>query len=443
MTKDLLLSQIGGLLVFTVMKAQMLTHAIVLGLLGLPLATPSSGYATPSSGEKTSLFSMIELASKNHPEIAALRARVDAAQARRQAAPSIPPPSLSLGVMGEQGPFNSNGRMENSIEVRQTLPFPTKLTAESRTRHYEEQATEEELQARLRSLRAEVRVAYFDLYRARELQGILHERKSILEAHVRRIRSTSLSDRMLQVHLLRFESEVELSQNELEKAQQESQVAQGALNVLVGQDPHTTLPVLEEPPLPGIPNVALDSSVEGHPQIQALKSTAQAAEAASDRARAEWLPDFMLKYRYNRRFDGVTPSNSEVMVGVELPFLFFWQPNGRAAEASARVAETRAQVVKSRNDLKFEQLKARTSAQSLYERILAYQKRILPKAEKRMKIAHSTAPTDMESLNEHRESTESLLDLRMASLSLRADYEKAIATLENLTVQNPGKESQP
>ena len=119
-------------------------------------------------------------------------------------------------------------------------------------------------------------------------------------------------------------------------------------------------------------------------------------------------------------------------MGVTLPVLFFWQPASQVSEASARVEESEANLVKTKNELKLQLLESRARAESLHEQILNYEQNILPQAEKRMKIAHGLVPSDVESLTEHRDALESVINLKMAALMLRVDYEKAIARLESL-----------
>lgn len=392
---------------------------------------PGLTIADAAAGQKLSLSNVIELAAKNHPEIEVLKAKVSQTEARRQVGPSIPPPMVSLGTMGERGPFS--GVMENSIELSQTIPFPTKLTSESKERSLEQKAAEAQLEARLLSLRTEAKAAYLELYRAREQITLLEEKRLALENHAKRIRSATLSDRMAQAHVIRIQTEIELSQNEIAKARQTETVSQGTLNVVMATDPTTPVPNLEPPPLSDLPKtIESTTSVAQHPQLRALRSSTEAFEAGEDLAKSAWLPDFTIKYRYNRRYDGVMPNNSEVMLGVELPFLFFWQPQGRIAEARAQSEGARSQARQTENELKLKLLKTRSEAESFRTQLLNFSNQIIPQALRRMKLAHSASPTDMESLNEHRESMQSYVELKLAALNLRVDYEKAISELEAL-----------
>ncbi len=404
-------------------------------LIACSLPTVASVYADAATGEKLSLSSVIEEALKNYPEIVALSAKVSQAEARRGAGPFLPPPMLSVSRMGERSLVGN--LMESSIEFSQVVPFPTKLIAESHQREAEQRAVEEELRSRSLGVRVDAKAAFIELYRAREQITLQEEKRRVFETHARRIGSLTLSDRMTQTHQIRIQTEIELARNDLEIARQEEKVAQGELNVVMGRDPESPIPDLEVPSLTEFPKSLIESASESklaeHPQLRSLHATAEALDASLSRAKSNWLPDFFLRYRYNWRFDGVMPNNAEMMVGVDLPFLFFWQPKGRVAEARAQLEEVQAQSHQSENSLRLRLLKARSQAVRFHAQVESFTHQILPQARKRMKIAHSITPTDMESLNEHLESMQSWVSLQLAALVARVEYEKAVAMLESLT----------
>jgi outer membrane protein TolC len=375
------------------------------------------------------LSEVIQNTLDHNPELKTQRASVEADEAVQKSAPSIPPPTLFLGAMGTR-PLQSNGQMENSIGVSQTIPFPTKLTSESKEKRLEAEASEARLSAKTLELTASAKAAFYDLYGMRKKIELLEEKKTIFEDHSKRLRASALSDRIVQGHRVWVLTEIALIENDLIAAHEGEQISQGKLNVVMGNTPEKKLPELKDPPLSELPKTQELSG--SHPEVRTLELKKNAAEAAVTGAKSLWLPDLSLQYRNARRFDGLMPNYSEVSVGVTLPFLFFWEPKGLASAASARAQAASFKVEKVRQDLKQDLLEARARAASLRARLLNYDNKILPQAGKRMTIAHGLVPSDMESLREHREAMESLVDLRLSELSIRVDYEKAIAKLESL-----------
>jgi cobalt-zinc-cadmium efflux system outer membrane protein len=412
--------------------------SVVLGSMKIPalfisflVTISANSYAEEA---KLSLREAIKVAEGHHPDLNLQKARVDEANAQKQSAPSLPPPSLFFSAMGSNGPLNSDGRMENSFGLSQTIPFPTKLTAESKAKGYEVDAADAKLQAETLRIRAEVKATFFDLCGARKKIAFLEEKKVIYQEHSQRARSATLSDRIMQAHLVWVQTELELVNNELIVAREEERISNGKLNVALGSDPSIPIPELEDPPLSELPKSSdLQSS---NPELRALTFSRDSAQASLTQAKSLWLPDLSITYRNARRFDGLMPNYSEGTIGITLPFLFFWETSGQTAAANARVQEAEAKVEKTRNDLKMQLLEARAHAESLREQALNFENRIIPQAEKRMKIAHGLVPSDMESLNEHRDSMESVIKLKLAALNVRIDFEKTVAKLESLLAGN-------
>ncbi|MBC7397611.1 MAG: hypothetical protein H7333_09225, partial [Bdellovibrionales bacterium] len=69
---------------------------------------------------------------------------------------------------------------------------------------------------------------------------------------------------------------------------------------------------------------------------------------------------------------------------------------------------------------------------STHAQLLNFENRIIPQAEKRMRIAQGLVPSDMESLNEHRDAMDGVISLKLAALKSRVDYEKALALMDSL-----------
>ena len=381
--------------------------------------------------QELSLSRDLEIAAIHHPDVNAQKARVDEAQSIKQSSPSLPPPTIFGSVMGSNGPLNSNGRMENSFGISQTIPFPTKLKSESKVRNYEASVAEANLQSENLKIRTEAKSAFFELYGARKKIALLEEKKIVFEEHNQRVRSTTLSDRIMQGHRIWVQTEIDLVSNDLIIAKEEEQVASGKLNVAMGNDPSLAISELEEPPLSELPNTSAGIQ-SSYPELHSLELSQGAAQASISQAKSLWFPDLSISYRNARRFDGVMPNYSEVTVGLTLPFLFFWETNGQVGSANARARETELKIVKTKNNLNMQFLEARVRANSLKEQYSNYETKILPQAEKRMRIAHGLVPSDMESLNEHRDAMDSVIKLKLSALNLRIEYEKAVSKLENL-----------
>jgi outer membrane protein TolC len=331
--------------------------------------------------------------------------------------------------------------MENSVGIEQTIPFPTKLTSEAKEKGFAAEAAEVTLQAEVLRLTAAAKASFYDLYEARKKIELLDRKKSVFEEHYRRLRASALSDRIVQAHRVWVQTEIGLAENDLIVARENERVDEGKLNVVMGNPPERPLPDLEDPPVSALP--AAGELPASHPELRSGEFREQAAAAAVTGANSRWLPDLSLHYRRAHRFDGLMPDYSEVSVGVTLPFLFFWESRGQADAASARAQTASFTLEKARQDLRMELLESRARAESLRAQLETYRAKIIPQAEARMKIAHGLVPSDMASLREHREAMESLVNLHLSALSIRVNYEKAVAKLESLLPEGAPPEENP
>ena len=62
--------------------------------------------------------------------------------------------------------------------------------------------------------------------------------------------------------------------------------------------------------------------------------------------------------------------------------------------------------------------------ESLKKQIDNLNNKLIPRAEKRMKLVHNLAPRDMETIQDHRETMETFPDLKLKSLDLRMAYDR-------------------
>ena len=172
--------------------------------------------------------------------------------------------------------------------------------------------------------------------------------------------------------------------------------------------------------------------------VAEARSMMEAAEAEKAATRGEWFPDFQVAWRQNNSTSLASePSSSELMVGVTLPFAYFWQPAAMNRVAGARAVQAEAQLHSRRNSLRLQLLRKHAELAGLRAQLERYRDNVLKGAQKRLQIAHGIAPTDTESLNEHRESTEKAVEFRMKALELRVDYEKALAEYQSALGEEP------
>ena len=346
-------------------------------------------------------------------------ARSEAARSNAKSV-NIPPPMVGYMKMTDQSGSSANG-----IEINQMIPFPSKISEDRSARNYEEQAQEEIRQARESEIRARAKVLYFNLWASQARKAALNEKRSVIADHIRLARASVRSDSFLRIHLLKAESDFDLLENDLIAADQDIQEKEAAAAEFLNLEAASFHPILQEPPTTALPGNKL---LESSHQLEAARLTFESFKSRESATKSTWFPDLYLRYKEIGQTQ-LMPQTSEVMIGVSLPFLFPWDASASSGRASAQRFESELQFEQERRKIDTEQDVQFKRATSLKKQLDNITEKLLPRAEKRLKLVHNLAPRDMETLQDHRETMEAFSDLKLKSLELRSQYEEAVSQL--------------
>lgn len=375
---------------------------------------------TTHADERLGLASFLKKVSEQNLDIKIESAKLDSTRAAAIGI-NIPPPMISINEMSPD-----SGRGGKGFEINQTIPFPTKLIGDSSARKYEAQAQSEFQKARRKEILAQAKFLYISLWVTQEKSKLLDEKRKVLNEHIKLSRSIARSDSLAKIHLLKAESDLDFLENESEVAAQNLREMQSQIAVFLNLNPEITKFILEEAPLSEVPKIG---AVETSSQIQAMKFKVEGFKARELEAKSAWLPDFNLRYKKVEE-TVMGPANNEVMVGITLPFVFFWEPYSASSKAIADTAGAAFELEKAKRNFESDKINLQSRSESLKKQILALKEKLIPRAEIRMKLVHNIAPRDMESLQDHRETMEAFPELKMKALDLRMEYEQAISVLE-------------
>ncbi len=362
-------------------------------------------------------LSQVEL---NSPELKIVKATSDEALAKSKGI-RIPPPMVGLMQMKDGGGTNQG------IEISQELPFPTKIVAERETRKLESELQKSNVSFRKKEIISEARLAFFEFWSDFEKFEIIKEKRNWLKKHARLAKTLTRSDSSAQLHLLGIESEVDLLENEVIEAEASLLKSKTRLKLFV---PNMNVEQIE--PKASEFKKPASSGQTGSLAVQLKQTELKTFESQKKLSDQSYLPNLFLRYRgYNG--NDVIPRSDEFMIGVTLPFLYFWQPQAETAEASARLTRAQAEVAKAQvgYDTSIKSLTARI--ESLEKQFLTLESNLLPRANRRMKLVENLSPRSMEGLDEHRTVMLSHLDLKLKSVETRLHLEKSIAELMVLT----------
>ena len=346
-------------------------------------------------------------------------AKLNAAQENARGL-TIPPPMVGYMRMQDQSGSSANG-----FEINQTIPFPSKLSNDSSARNFEAQAQQENRLATESEILAMAKVTYVNLWVSQQRKSALKEKREVLQGHIKLSRASARSDSFSRIHLLRAESDYDLLENEILSSEQDIKEKQAAMSLLINAAPENFHPTLEDPPLSKLPS---ENIFKNSHQLEFAKLNLESFKEREQEAKSSWFPDLYLRYKEIGETQ-LMPRTSEVMIGVSLPFLFPWEPSSTSGKASAMKMQAELGLEQQTRMISSQQRLLLSKAISLKEQLDNITQKLLPRAEKRMRLVHTLAPRDMETLQDHRETMEAFPELKLKALDLRVQYETTIAEL--------------
>lgn len=338
---------------------------------------------------------------------------------------TLPPPMVGLMKMTEK----EGGSSANGFEVEQMIPFPGKIAKDHSARKYEAQAQEEVRKGAEAEILAKAKILYLDLWASQQKKEALLSRKQAIEEHLKLSRAATRSDSFLKIHTIKAESDLDLLENDLLSADQEIREKESAAAEFLNVDAKSFHPTFTEPQLTELPSDI--SSTNSH-QLEASRLTLESFKARADEGKLAWFPDFYLRYRETGGTQ-MMPRYSEAMIGISLPFLFPWQSSRDSDKNSFQRQQSELEYEREKVRINSEKYTLSNRAQSLRQQLDNLNRKVLPKAERRMKLIHNIAPRDMESLQDHREAMEAFPELKLKAIELRMQYENAAAELLKYT----------
>jgi outer membrane protein TolC len=343
-------------------------------------------------------------------EIATQGTIISAAEARSKGF------SLKAPMIGVAQMRNLEG-VSYALEVQQEVPLSSRLSKDKKSREdsYELQKKESEYFTREKML--EARLAFISYWKNFEKIKYTEEIRNWLKQHAEYIRSVVRSDAATNVYALEIQSYIGLLENEVSSMKGMLETEKAKLKELSFDETYDPgVPTLDD--LKPLPEASLSS------RISSINlSKLRVASSKLEVAQTSLMPNLFLKARKLDRLM-VGMANQEIMVGIDLPFAYFWQPRAEKAEAVANKYMAEANYRKS--EVQSEALKhaLKEKASILNNQIKTLNEVSVPAAEKALKYAKNIAPRDMSGLETHRRIFQDYIELKSQLLEIRMNYEE-------------------
>lgn len=399
------------------MKLKSLTISLIVFCF---LAISSSAFGASETAQSLTFYDYLKLVENQNPDLIVEKSMKDEADAKSSGI-RLNPPMIGFMSMKEEG---STAR---GIEISQEIPFPTKIFKEKEARNLEAKMQNSYFSYRRQEILLQARLTYFEFWKAFEKLKITKEKRDWLKTHTRITRSATRSDSESQIHLLGIESELDMLENEVLESESNLNEKRQTLKTMAPE-----LKDLNFTPVTPEPAILEINSNKKSALLESKEKIVEKAEADLSLKKQSYLPDFFIRYRKFNESEMI-PKNEEIMIGVSLPFLLFWQPKAESAEASAKLTRAQAELQKIKIQTETSLASLLQKQESLKKQLDNLNDKLIPRAHKRMKLVDNLSTRTMDGLEAHRSVTLDYLDLRSKAVDTRFEFENTLAEILKLS----------
>ncbi len=308
---------------------------------------------SPKNVNSLTLKQAFKLGESHHPDLAAARERIQAAEARALQAGLLPNPELVARM--ESAPFRgrTTGQAEYVIGASQKISVSRRLSSARRVEELESQRLMARFEARRREVEKGIHGAFATALYTEEVTQMLSDLARRSEEIVSIAKARLATGDAVPGEVARGEMEEARSKLKLQQARFLREQAIEALSAAMG-GPDFKIKSMEgnlEETLEVPALEALSARLEQNPLLLAAEADVAAQEARLKLAESERIPDVNLDFFYRRLED----SNQDAFdMGISIPLPIFNRNQGRLREAQAHLARSQARIRSTRKDLEFE-----------------------------------------------------------------------------------------
>jgi outer membrane protein TolC len=335
-----------------------------------------------------SLSSVLNMAKEKNADIRAARQSWKVSQAQISPAKTWPNPTFTY--VDEEFPSGSEGMPAEKIKhyrFEQMVPFPGKLSNDSRMKYHEALIAEANYNSKLFEVLGDVRMRYYQLFLIDQKITLANQSVAALRSVLQTAQSRLASSQSSTSDVFMAQMELRKMENMLFEEQQERILIQIELNTLLNRPTttewgSTTSPDLIDLPvsLEGFQNLARNNA----PQYWAAMHETNHAKAMLSRNRLEFAPDFDLMYEREAVPSGA--AGRQIGVGISFP-LWFQRPVGLYKSSKEHVLETEA-ISEGMENMVMKMVHMEFTETTTHLNLSRnYEKDILPIAQSNLKIA--------------------------------------------------------
>jgi outer membrane protein, heavy metal efflux system len=282
----------------------------------------------------------------------------------------------------------------------------------------------------LRSLRHDIRVAFYEAFQSKERMKQISVSHDLAEKLLEISRDRFEVGDVAKFEVLQTELEAKRRENDLKEAESESKSAFIQLNTFLNRDPQSPLDLNgsfeEKPPIPSLESL-VNQAFSQHIEIQSIQQELTTEEARIALAKSERIPDLDLE-------GGTEINDADFEYGwraalrLELPL--FNQRKGEIARSNAATESLKAELEAAKQKTRAEVEKAYLKVEALEKQVEIYRNEILPEATEIEELSQESYHEGKTGLLSAIDAQRNMHEVRLEYLTVLMNFQTAIADLE-------------
>lgn len=417
--------------------------AVLLLLLSMNLAAEQAppetapNQATPQQTTAVlTLDAVVREVLAHNPAVESAAHMVSAQRRKISQARSLPDPTVTIGWMGNATPFSvqqGDPSSYRSVSAMQMLPFPGKLKLKGEIAGKDVQAAAADRQAVRRKVESQAKAAFFDYFYYDKALRIAHKDKDLLRKLSQIAEARYRVGKAMQQDVLKSQTEISLLLQKITVLQQQRATAQARLNALMARPLESPLPPAADvaltpafKPLPELYQMAEKNS----PMLQRDQRMIERSQLAVTAAEKEYRPDLSVGFMYQQRPD--MPDMKGATFTINVPVFYRSKQREGVRQAEEEVIAAQKGREDRLNEARFELKQAYLSAKAAKDLADLYSKAVVPQASLALESSMSAYQVGSSDFLTVFSNFSTLLNYEMDYYRQVADYNMALAQMENV-----------
>ena len=400
-------------------------------------APETDGNSVSADAQVLRLEDVVREALEKSPDAESALHAIKALQHRVAPAEALPDPTVAVGWAGNPAPFSIMARDASSyrgVTVSEQFPFPGKRKVQGAIASKDVEAAQANYEAIRRRLTTEVKAAYYEYFYDEKALQTANRNKATLEELAQIAAAQYRAGKATQPDVLRAQVEVSLLLEKIIVLEAQRSAAQAQLNAQMQRAPESPLPPTEEAQPVAIPS-SLDQlyalAAENDADAQGDQKQIERNRLAVTLAEKQLRPDLGVSYMFQQRAD--QPDMNGLTFSVNLPVFSKSKQHQAISEASENLISAGKTRDGRLNQVRLTVRQQYLAAKAEEKLMSLYTKGVIPQGSLALESSMASYQTGKIAIQPVIENITTLLDYETDYYRQLADYQTALARIENLT----------